>query len=47
MANPIDLTGMKFNRLTVIERTKNSKDGKAMWKCACDCGNERIVSGKA
>lgn len=33
-----DLTGMRFGRLTVIERD-NNKGTKTMWKCRCDCGN--------
>ena len=37
-----DLTGMKFNRLTVIKRMPNRND-KAMWLCKCECGNEKIV----
>lgn len=33
-----DLTGQRFGRLTVIERTKNH--GKqTVWVCKCDCGN--------
>lgn len=40
----IDLTGKKFNRLTVIERVE--KRGKEYyWKCKCECGNEVIVRG--
>ena len=36
--------GNKYARLTVVGRAEN-KDKKAMWKCLCDCGNEKIVSG--
>lgn len=43
MAACIDLTGMKFGRLTVIERAGKTKQGNALWKCKCDCGNETIV----
>lgn len=43
MSKLIDLTGKKFGRLTVIERTEN-KGKSTMWLCKCDCGNERIVS---
>lgn len=43
-ANLIDLVGMRFERLTVIERApSNSK--KAYWLCFCDCGNKKIVCG--
>lgn len=38
-----DLTGQKFGRLTVLERSENSKTGKAKWLCKCDCGNEVSV----
>lgn len=40
----IDLTGQKFDRLTVIE--KGSKHGKEWyWKCHCDCGKDCEISG--
>lgn len=44
-----DLTGQKFNMLTVIKQaeTKVSKNGNRtiMWECKCDCGNTTIVAG--
>lgn len=39
-----DLTGQKFNRLTVIERAE-SPNNNVYWRCRCDCGNECIVAG--
>ena len=51
MGQLIDLTGRKFGKLTVIERVEDhiQKSGvpKAMWKCQCECGCERIVYGQA
>ena len=41
-----DMTGKKYNRLTVIARKQNDKHGCAMWLCQCDCGNTLVVSGK-
>ena len=42
----IDLTGLKFNYLTVIERIYDKTDKKTVkWKCLCECGNECIVRG--
>lgn len=38
-----DLTGQKFNMLTVIEIAEKG-NGKTKWKCRCDCGNEVIVA---
>lgn len=41
-----DLTGQKFNRLTVLY--EDHKVGKIhYWKCKCDCGNETVVVGSA
>ena len=40
-----DMTGMKFGRLTVIERRGSNKSGNALWLCKCDCGNEIVVRG--
>ena len=39
-----DLTGLKFGRLTVIERAP-SKGKDTRWRCKCDCGNEVVVRG--
>ena len=40
-----DLTGQKFNHLTVIERAENDQQGKARWLCRCACGNIKIILG--
>ena len=40
-----DLTGMKFNRLTVIKENGRDKHGKVRWLCKCECGNEITVDG--
>lgn len=45
MGKLIDETGKTYGYLTVISRAE-SKDGRAMWKCKCKCGNECIVPGK-
>lgn len=42
-----DLTGKKFNKLTVISmveppKTRKNKDIK-YWSCKCDCGNDRDI----
>ncbi len=38
----IDITGQKFNRLTVKEDVGRSKCGVVLWRCVCDCGNSTI-----
>ena len=40
----IDLTGMRFGRLTVIERDA-ARGREAKWLCKCDCGNTKVVQG--
>lgn len=37
-----DLTDRRFGRLVVRVRS-GSRNGKALWTCKCDCGNEIIV----
>ena len=37
--------GQRFGRYQVIERVANY-DCRPHYKCKCDCGNERVVSGK-
>lgn len=50
MGQFIDLSGKRVGKLTVLERVEDhiQKSGapKAMWRCRCDCGNERIVYGQ-
>ena len=44
----IDLTGQKFNMLTVIRRSeKTDASRRAYWECQCDCGQITIVKGTA
>lgn len=40
-----DLTGMKFNRLTVIKLFERTPKRKYMWLCRCDCGKALVVLG--
>lgn len=40
----IDLTGMRFGRLSVVRR-QGKRSGQALWLCQCDCGNEKLVVG--
>jgi len=42
-----DLTGQKFNRLTVIECVGKNKHGQKMWLCRCECGVERVFGGSS
>lgn len=46
MSKVKDLQGKKFNRLTVIKRVENDKNGRAKWLCQCTCGNETVVMGQ-
>lgn len=39
----IDLTGQRFGRWIVIERSENSPIGHTGWLCRCDCGTEKVV----
>lgn len=42
MPKLIDLSGTRFNYLTVLSRGKNIKN-KTAWLCICDCGNKTTV----
>jgi hypothetical protein len=43
MPDLIDITGKRFSRLVVIERSPFQPNGQAAWLCRCDCGNETVV----
>ena len=32
--------------MIVLERAENSADGKAQFKCVCDCGNEVVIRNR-
>jgi hypothetical protein len=42
----LDLVGQKFTMLTVTERLGKTKDGHYLFKCICDCGNEKVIEGR-
>lgn len=39
-----DLTGQKFDRLTVIKRAGTSKSGKVLWLCECSCKEHNQIT---
>jgi len=44
MEKPIDLTGKRFGKLTVLSFNKKEK-GHYYWNCICDCGTECVKDG--
>jgi len=48
MANTLkDLSGLRFGRLTVIERASLVGQGRPRYLCKCDCGNTKVILGDA
>ena len=40
-----DLTGLRFGKLTAIEKSgTKTKQGSVIWRCLCECGNEAFIS---
>ena len=39
----IDLTGLKFAKLTVLKRSEKRRSTGTLWDCLCDCGNHTVV----
>lgn len=40
-----DLSGRKYNKLTVICKNGKTNGGDIKWLCKCDCGNEKTITG--
>ena len=40
----VDITGEKYGRLTAIRPTEKRQNGKVVWLCECECGNETLVT---
>ena len=47
MSKKLELAGQPFGRLLVLYECGRSKDGRVLWKCRCECGNECVVSSDA
>jgi 5-methylcytosine-specific restriction endonuclease McrA len=41
----IDITGQKFNMLTVLKHAGRDSTNKTQWLCQCDCGNVKVITG--
>lgn len=42
MSKARDITGQRFGKLTGVELIERI-NGRAYWKCKCDCGNEAVI----
>jgi len=38
------LEGQRFGRLTVVEEVGRTQEKDVLWKCLCDCGNEKLAT---
>jgi hypothetical protein len=41
----IDMTGLKFGKLTCIKYAGKDRQGLSLWLCKCDCGKETTTRG--
>lgn len=46
MGKFIDITGQKFGRWTILARGGRSHNNGTLWKCRCECGNEKSVKSE-
>lgn len=44
MGRVLNLKGSIFGRLTAVECVGKDKSNRALWRCVCECGNEKIVT---
>lgn len=47
MSKVNDLTGKTFGELKVLSYYGSNKNGRALWLCKCNCGNDKIVVGNS
>ena len=40
----VELTGRRYGAITVLGPAGVNDDGRSLWKCRCDCGNEYITT---
>lgn len=41
-----EIVGLKFGRLTVLEKTGRMVSRHALYRCQCDCGNEALATSR-
>lgn len=41
-----DIAGEVFGTLTVVACVGKNKDGRILWRCVCECGSEKVATGK-
>lgn len=46
MRKLIDLTGLKFGMLQVLQQAANNQSNQTCWEVVCDCGTSKTVAGK-
>ena len=39
-----NLTGIRFTKLVVLNKTNKRKNNGVVWLCQCDCGNLKEVT---
>lgn len=42
-----DITGVRNGRLVAVELVGRNREGRALWRCLCDCGTEKTVQGNS
>lgn len=47
MGKFIDLTGLKFGKLSIIDLIGKNKHGKYLYSCKCDCGKQKLILGES
>lgn len=45
MVKALNLTGQRFGRVVVIDRSTSKPRGATWWNCKCDCGNTKVLRG--
>ena len=44
MPGRLNISGLRYGRLTALEPTKQRSGGKVIWRCKCDCGNKCLAA---
>ena len=47
MSARLNLKGKRYGRLVVLETAGTNAKNETLWRCLCDCGNEKTIRTKA
>lgn len=43
----VERAGVRYGNVVVLQRKGTDRNGAALWSVLCDCGRQRVVTGRS